>query len=154
MYNWILVDKATGKIKNSVQTPNEGVFPKISDPELEEVITVSEAEFDEVFAQTKTRYNYSTGQLEPEDIYRFALMTEPPYSVGIIPLVFQQRDPNGADAAVPVDVNVTVNGQAQQVFVDDGTLEVELTCPEPATVKIKIEAERHEALEAEVVISG
>lgn len=153
MFNFVLVDKTTGKIINALSTPNRGVT-LLPENENQEVLEITPEEFDAIFRGDIQYWNYNTREFEPENAYKWVLTTPGPYSVGSITLVFDQRNWNGESVTVPTVVNVTVNGQTQQVQVDDGTLELELDCPEPVTIFIKIEAERHETLETEVTITN
>lgn len=133
----------------------EGVKPK-PEAEGQEVVAITSAGFTGIMAGVYQYYNADTKELEPEVIRQWALTTVGPYQVGTVDLVFQQQDLAGQNITVPVLVTVTINGTAQEVQVDDGTLEVELTCPDPATVQIVIQADRHQALvtELEVVAGG
>jgi hypothetical protein len=153
MYNYVLVDKLTGKIINALQTPNKGVTLK-PENNNQKVWEISVEDFDNILSGQFGYYNYITNHFEPEIIRKWVLVTPGPYKVGLVNLVFEQWDLSDRPSLMPVTTIITINGQAQEIFVDDGTLEVELDCPDPSIVKIKIEASRHETLETEVVIGG
>ncbi|GAB7389004.1 hypothetical protein BSNK01_28420 [Bacillaceae bacterium] len=152
MYNWMVVEKETGKIINAISTPNEGVLPQAD--EVQEILEITQEDFEGIFDERLKYYNYDTKQLEPENIRKWVLKTPGPYQAGIISLVFEQQDLNGQPITVPVAATVFINEQSHEVTVDDGALEIELDCPAPTMVRIKIEAYRHETLETEVVIGG
>lgn len=153
MYNFALIDKTTGKIVNALSTPNRGVT-LVPENENQEVLEITLEEFNGIFRGDLQYFNYETREFEPENAYKWVLATPGPYQTGIVTLVFEQQNWRGERVTKPTQVTITVNGQAQQVQVDDGTLELELDCPEPMTIRIKLESERHETLETEVVVGG
>lgn len=153
MFNYALIDKTTGKVINALSTPNQGV-KLVPENENQEVREITLDEFMAIFDGTVRYWNYDTQEFEPENAYKWVLTTPGPHQAGIVTLVFEQQNWRGETVMKPTQVTVTVNGQAQQVQVDDGTLELELDCPEPMTLRIKLDAERHETLETEVVVGG
>lgn len=153
MFNFALIDKTTGKVINALSTPNQGVT-LVPENENQEVLEITLEEFDAIFRGDLQYFNYETKEFEPENAYKWVLTTLGPYPVGVTTLVFEQQNWRGEVVTKPTQVAVTVNGQVQQVQVDDGTLELAIDCPEPITIQIKLEAERHETLETEVVVGG
>lgn len=152
MYNWALIDKSTGKVLNAVSTPNEDVMPLAEDGQ--EVREITDADFQGIFDGNLAYYNYSTGQFEPEIIRELTLLTPGPYVVGTVSLQFQQQALDGTDVTEPTTFTVEVNGNSQDVLVDDGTLEIELNCPDPTAIHLKITAPRYKDVDMEVVVSG
>lgn len=153
MRNYALIDKTTGLIINALSTPDEEV--KILKEDVnQEVIGISQEEFDGIFAQVLKYYNYVTKQFEPLIVRCLCLLTPGPYSAGNINLQFEQQDNSGKPVIELVTFEVIVNGVSQEVLVDDGTLEIELECFDPTTVSIRVEAWRYEPTNLEVVIDG
>ena len=154
MFNWILVDTQTGLIKNAVSSPSEGVVPKIEDPETEALLAVSEEDFIQVFSKIKKYYNLETRLLEPENIYKFSLTGSPVIPIGTTVLSFQQQDLEEAPVVSPAGVEITIRDTVKSVLVEDGVLEIEVTCPEATVFPIKITASRHDDLELEVAVNA
>lgn len=153
MRNYALVDKVTGRVINALSTPTDGVT-LTPENEHQEVMEISLEDFNAIFKGDFEYWNYETRQFEPKNVYKWELTTPGPHQTGIITLVFEQRNWRGEVITKPVEVTVTVNDKVQQVQVDDGTLELELDCPEPVTLRVKLEAERHEPFETEVTVNG
>lgn len=151
--NYALIDKMTGRIINALSTPTEGVT-LAPENESQEVREITQSDFNAIFDGTYRYWNYETQEFEPEEAYKWVLTTPGPYLPGLVTLVFEQRNWRGELIVKPVLVTATINDLNQQVQVNDGTLELELDCPEPMILRIKLKAERHETLEIEVVIGG
>lgn len=150
MYNWMLIETATGKIINALATPNEGVKPVAT--EGQEVLPITDSDFQGILDGNLKYYNAATVKLEPEIIRKLALLTPGPYIVGTVNLQFQQQDLFGTPVTEPVTFTVEVNGQSQLITVTDGILEVQLTCPDLVTVNLKITANRYETFETQIEV--
>lgn len=146
-----LVEKVTGRVLNAVDSPS-GHVPKIDDPETQELKTITAADFAGVCDQTLTYYNYDTEQLEQTVVRRLVLTTLGPFQTGTVNLVLQQQDLQGVNIAKPATFMVDVNGQQQDVLVEDGTLEIEINCPEPVVLQITVTEPRHETFTGEVAV--
>jgi len=150
LYNWMLIETATGKILNALATPNEGVKPVAG--EGQEILSITDNDFQGIFDGSLKYYNAATGKLEPEIIRKLALLTPGPYLVGTVNLQFQQQNLAGTPVTEPATFTVEVNGQSQLITVTDGTLEVQLTCPDLVTVNLKITAPRYETFETKIEV--
>lgn len=146
MYCWALLD-SENVCKNAVLTPNEGVKPK---PEAydDRVIEIPESYFNfELVGKI-----YVDGQFEVLENKKMTLISPGPYVIGLINLQFRQQTIAGVDVVEPTTFEVGINGQWQSVYVDDGILEIELDCSEPATVNISIAGYRHQLCQVQLIV--
>jgi len=151
MCNYVLVDKQSGKIINALSTPTEGVCLE-PENDGQEVWEITQEEFQAILEGAYRYWNYVSQEFEPEAAYKWVLKSQEPYYAGIVTLTFTQHSWKDEATTTPVMAKVTINGDVMEVYVDDGVLEIELDCPEPAKVRVKIEANRHETYEKEVII--
>jgi hypothetical protein len=146
LYNFALISEDNICL-NAISTLNEGVYPQKQNPD-DRIVEITEEQFN--FGIVGMVYN--NGQFEPYENRKVALLTPPPYYTGLILLTFEQQDLDGQAVVEPITFTVMVNGESQDVLVDDGTLEIELDCPEPVTIALKITAPRYQPFEMEVRI--
>jgi hypothetical protein len=97
-------------------------------------------------------YDPVSQEFELFDKYKLVLSTPEPYAIGTVNLVFAQMDDNNEPVVIPTTFRVDINGQVQDILVDDGTLEVDIDCHEPTTAIITISGYRHQSLTQEVAI--
>ena len=154
MANYALVDIATGYIKTSNSSPDDGVFPKVNDPETEQLVEISDSEFEEIFNKEKTYCNIFTAELEITNIYKFVGEIPASIPVGKTNIVFYQKTFDNLPIISPVTLEITVRDITEIVEVTTGSFELELDCPDEMVFSIKITGNRHETLEQEVIVSG
>ena len=153
-----LVVATDSQIINAIKTRTAGIVPQ-KNQDTDEIVSIDDTLFNADLLGVnllieKKYWNSVNQEIEDEFIRKLVLLTPGPYSTGTVELQFQQQDLNSQAVVETTTFTVTINGEDETVLVEDGTLEIELTCADPTTVTLSITAPRYETINMEVVVSG
>lgn len=141
---------ASNRVINATKSDNPDVKPVIFD-EGQTLLEFDSALFEDIMGKI---YNPDTEEFEEYVNFQLVLQTAGPFTTGTTELVFAQQTLAGVAVTVPTTFVVATTTDRQEIFVDDGTLEVTITASEPTTQFIAISGPRHEPVIQEVVIGG